>query len=278
MVFHLARSWFRRSSSWLFLGLLLAIALPVSAAPVEESPEESAPAEEETVAPDLSMIEAEPGIDGNGDPVTTEESSIDYYAEASEAIDRAILAELEARYNSQEETTLSPEEDFLLDASLTKVVAAPAAVNDRAVHTMPVSEAYQIELDGVQYYCWFPNGARVQVTDEGDIYNESGSNITGLISTSLTGVNLSGYNDFVTFAPLLATSSNNNAYRYGSRVYITDYYVSGNTLYNNVSYVQSAKMIKAPGAGYGFNSYQFVVYAGLCLICVLLLLRGGHKN
>lgn len=231
----------------------------------------------ETIADDLAEIEAEPGVNGYGESYQ-EETTIDYYAVASEAIDRAFLEELEARYRPTEEQTLSPEEDFLLDASLSEVRAAPAAEGVRAVQTMPKSQAYLLNLDGTEYYAWFPAGAKLQVTDEGDIYNESGANITGVISTSLTGVSLNGYNDFVTVAPLLATSSNNNAYRYGSRVYITDYYSSGNTLYNNVTYVTSAKKVEAPGAGYGFSSYQIMVFCALLFVVVLLILRGGRRT
>lgn len=274
-MFRSARLWFLLSSWLLFSALLLVIGLVVLAAPEEESQEEPAPVLE-TVAQELSQIEAEPGIDGYGEPIT-EATSIDYYSLAMDAIERAAYESLaEKLEETTEEHTLSPEEDFLVDAPLVQVLAAPDPVR-AASPTMPKSKAYLLELDGVEYYAWFPAGATLGVSDEGYIYNEGSANISAVISTSLNGVSLGGYNDFVTVAPLLATSSNNNAYRYGSRVYITDYYVQGNTLYNNVTYISSAKALETPGAGYGFSNYQIAILAGVLLIVILLVMRGQRK-
>lgn len=245
MEFQSERLWCRLLSWLLSSVLLLATGLVVLAAPDEESPEEPAPALE-TVAADLNQIEAEPGVNAMGEEMT--ESSVDYYALAMEAIERAYMESLAEKLEEKtEETTLSIEEDFLAQPELAEIRAATDPVR-AASPTMPKSKAYLLELDGIQYYAWFPSGSTLGVSDEGYIYNEGSANISAVISTSLDGVSLGGYNDFVTVAPLLASSSNNNAYRYGSRVYITDYYVQGNSLYNNVTYVGSAKMISSNAA------------------------------
>lgn len=274
MVYRSARLWSLLLSWLLFSALLLGTGLAVLAAPEEESQEEPAPALE-TVAADLNQIEAEPGINALGEEMT--ESSVDYYALAMEAIERAYMESLaEKLEETTEESTISLEEDFLAQPELAEVRAAADPVR-AASPTMPKSKAYLLELDGVQYYAWFPSGSTLGVSDEGYIYNEGSANISAVISTSLDGVSLGGYNDFITIAPLLASSSNNNAFRYGSRVYITDYYVQGNTLYNNVTYIGSAKMIDKPGAGYGFSSYQLVVFAALLLIVIMLFMRGNRR-
>ena len=266
--------------SWLlFSALLLGIALPALAAPVEELPEESETEETspilETVAENLEDIEAEPGVNAMGESMT---ESVDYYALASEAIERAYYESLAATYQTQEKTTLSAEEDFLQLAPLAQVNAAPVLNAANGSVTMPESKAYKLVLDGNEYYAWFPDGKELVVTDEGYFYNESSSSITALVSNSLDGVDINSYNDFVTVSPLLSSSSNNNSYRYGSRVYITHYYVTGNSLYSDVNYITDARCTKTPGAGYGFSKYQYVIFAGILIIVFMLLLSGRHRK
>lgn len=243
------------------------------------------PEELETVAENLEEIEAEPGVNPYGESVVSETGeSLDYAAIASEAIERAQYESLAAIYGEEEteavlqteEPTLSVEEDFLLQPEITSVLAAEP-VRAAQIYDMPEAKAYKLNLDGTEYYAWFPSGAELVVTDEGYFYNGTASAITGVISTSLDGINLNGYNDFVTVAPLLSTSSNNNAYRYGSRVYITDYYVSGSNLLSTVSYVSSYSCVKEPGAGYGFSKYQLTIFGLLFLAILLLVIRWGKK-
>lgn len=230
----------------------------------------------ETVAEDLNQIEAEPGVNALGESF---EESQDYYIEAlqqildEEGYDLQIVERTEPETESP--SSLSVEEDFLSQPEMVKVLAVqdPEAVR-AAAPVLPSSKAYRLRLDGVEYWAWFPAGSELVVTDEGYIYNESATNITGVISNSLDGVSLGGFNDFVTIAPLLTTGSNNNAFRYGSRVYITDYYSSGNALYNNVSYVSEAKALEKPGAGYGFTRYQLLTVAFLLILVLILLIRG----
>lgn len=229
----------------------------------------------ETLPDGLDGVEAEPGVDGYGE-------SIDYESIASEAIDQYILQSLEARYHTEEqreENTLSIEEDWALDAPLVgiKAAAAPDQVLAAVHPAMPEAKAYQLQLDNRTVYAWFPDGATLGVSDDGYIYNASGSNITGVIADNLDGIDINGFNDTVTITPLLNSSGNNNAYRYGSRVYITDYYTSGSTLQNTVSYVQSAQLVKAPGAGYGFSSFQLAVYGFGLLLVLLLVMRFIRK-
>lgn len=243
--------------------------------------EETAPAIEEIVTAEvpqnLQEIEAEPGVNAVGEEIQTQP---DFYAIASQAIEEAsIQAILDQYATSQadtEEQTLSPLEIFNQDSVLTEVraAAAPAAATP---YVMPEATAYKLQLDGVEYYAWFPDGAELVVTDEGRLYNQSTSNISGVISRSVDGVSFNSYNDFVTVAPLLASTSNNNAYRYGSRIYITDYSVSGSTLTNSVSYVTDAVVVKQPGAGYGFSRYQIISLAILLIMLFLLLIRWGRK-
>lgn len=254
--------------------------MPEEVSQAEMTPEETAPAIEEIVTAevpqDLAEIEAEPGVNALGESVT-EESYLDYEAIASEAIERAILEDLLERYETTaEESTLSQEDIFQLDSELTEIraVKAPAA---NVPYVMPEAEAYKIILDGVEYFAWFPDGNELVVTDEGRLYNPSASNITGIISTTADGVSFNSYNDTVTVAPLLTASGNNNAYRYGSRIYITDYYVTGSQLYNTVSYVTNAEVVKKPGAGYGFSRYQIISLAILLVMLFLLMIRWGRK-
>lgn len=230
----------------------------------------------QTVAENLADIEAEPGVNAFGESIE-ESSSIDYQAIASEAIEMAILQELEARYASNEdelitdEETLSIDEIFRQDAALQAVQGIEIRAANNPV--MPEAKAYKIELDGVQYYCWFPAGAEVGITDDGYLYNETANNITGIIATDLSGVSLNSYNDSVTIAPLLNTSGNNNAFRYGSRVYISDYYSSGNTLNYTTTYVNDAKVIEKPSPGYGFSRFQIALLFVAGLIVLFSVLR-----
>lgn len=233
----------------------------------------------ETLAEDLAGIEAEPGINPYGEAMT-EEVTIDYESIAQEAIDQYILSSLEARYNTEEqleEITLSPEEDFALDSPMVGVKAAPLAAAAPAQNVMPEQKAYKLDLDGREVYAFFAADAELGVTDDGYIYNETGANITGIIADSLDSFSLNSYNDTVTVAPLLNSSGNNNAYRYGSRVYVTDYYSSGTTLQNSVTYISEAKLLDSPGAGYGFSRFQIVSFTMLLLMVFLLIVRFARK-
>lgn len=235
----------------------------------------------ETLAPDLDHVEAEPGVNGNGEPYTAEETLLDYQAIASEAFERAEYERLQAIYGTTEEettpeeTTLSVEEDFLLDSQLVEVRAASQLRVANPV--MPEAKAYQLNIGGTTYYAWFPAGARLVVCEDGTIYNETGANITGIISNSLNGVNVNGYNDTITVAPLLSGSGNNNAYRYGSRVYTTHYYVSGSSLLNSTTYQTDVTCEKEPGAGYGFTNFQYVTIGILLILLFLLIVRFFRK-
>lgn len=235
-----------------------------------------------TVAEDLNQIQAEPGVNALGESYEeTQLESDDFVAALQEILDQEgyelqIVAATEAE--TEELSTISLEEDFLAVPILDEIRAASDPQAARAVMpALPTSKAYKLDLDGYQYYAWFPAGAELVVTDEGYIYNESSSNISGVIAASADGVSLGGYNDFVTIAPLLSTGSNNNAYRYGSRVYITDYYAGVNGLSSTVNYISSAKAIDKPGAGYGFSRYQLLT-VGFFLILVLVLLIRGRKS
>lgn len=230
----------------------------------------------ETVAPDLSQIPAEPGIDGYGESMTEPANDV-FIQELQNILDQEgyDLQIVERTEPETEVSTLSLEEEFAAQPELAEVRAASDPELSRAQSPlMPEEKAYKLSLDGVEYYAWFPAGAELVVTDEGYIYNEGASNITGAISNSLNGLSLGSYNDFVTIAPLLTTGSNSNAYRYGSRVYITDYYVNNGTLYNSVSYVTEAKALDTPGAGYGFSRYQLLTIGFLLILVFILLIRG----
>lgn len=254
--------------------------MPEEVNQTEVTPEETLPAIDEIataeVPKDLSAIEAEPGVNALGESAT-EETSLDYEAIASEAIERALLEDLLQRYETTpEESTLSLEDDFNLDAVMTEVKGAQL----RAANTpyvMPEANAYKLSLDGNEYYAWFPAGAELVVTDEGRLYNSTSSNITGVISSTLDGIAFNSYNDTITVAPLLTSSGNNNAFRYGSRIYVTDYYSSGSQLYNSVSYVTDAEVLKKPGAGYGWSRFEFITVAIYTIILFLLIIRWGRK-
>lgn len=226
----------------------------------------------ETIADDMAAIEAEPGVNPYGEEPETQQVDDIYYEIASKAIEEYILSAAEASTESEkqsEEATLSVLEDFEMPAALNEVKAVPmlTAVNS----VMPEQKAYKLDLDGREVYAWFPAGAELGVTDDGYIYNETGSNIVGIIADSLDAVHINGVNDTVTVTPLLNGSGNNNAYRYGSRVYLTHYIVSGTTLQSTVNYVSSSSLVKRPGAGYGFSSFQLTMF-GIGLLLVLILI------
>lgn len=231
----------------------------------------------ETVAENLDQIEAEPGVNAEG------ETYIDYSAIASEAIERAEYERLQAIYGESEtdpyqeteESTLSVQEIFNLDSEMVSVNAAPEV--KAVLPTMPESKAYKLILDGREVYAWFPSGSRLVVTSDGYIYNETGSTITGVISDTINGVSFNSFNDTVSITPMLSGSGNNNAYRYGSRVYITDYYVSGSSLFNSTSYVSNATCVREPGAGYGFSNYQYAMFGLLFVLVLLLIVRFFRK-
>lgn len=232
----------------------------------------------ETIAENLEEIPAEPGVNPYGESI--QETSIDYESIANEAIDQYILSSLEAVYHTEEqheETTLSIEEDWALDAPVTAVKAAPLAAPAAGSVTMPESKAYKLNLDGREVYAWFPDGQELSVSEDGYVYNATAANITGVIADSLTGIDLNSYNDTVTITPALTGSGNNNAYRYGSRVYVTDYSVAGNTLTNTVTYVNTSTLVKAPGAGYGFSKFELTLFGFGLLLIMLLVVRFVRK-
>lgn len=270
---------YRRLFLALLCALLLAIVFPAYRALAAQLPEEQT--EPETVARDPAEIEAEPGINALGE-------SIDYYAIASAAIDAYQYESLSAKMESEAMETLETEEETVpsvmdlweADSELTEVNAPAAGFALLAAsnsYTMPKAQSYNITLDGVDYYVFFPSGQKLEMTDEGYPYNPSASNIVGIISNSLDGVDLRSYNNTVTFTPAFTASGNNNAYRYGSRIYITRYYTSGNNLYNDVTYIANAHVNDEPGAGYGFSSFEIVVFAALIFIVAALVLRGARK-
>lgn len=253
----------------------------------ESSVEETAAAAE-TVAADLADIEAEPGVNAMGEEVTESATEIDYYAIASEAVERAQLASLEAAYQTEmetelletEESTLSLEENFNLDAALTSVksVSLTSTSTSSGAFVLTEQNAYQLQLDGDTYYVWFPSGARLEVSDDGYIYNATDANISGVLSSTLDGVDYNSYNDTLTIAPMFTSSGNNNAYRYGSRVYITDYYESSSSyLQSDVTYVSEAICLKEPGAGYGFSNFQLVTFGMMFTLLLVLLMRFVRK-
>lgn len=235
-----------------------------------------------TVADDLSDIEAEEGVDVYGSEYEpeTEVQSVDYQAIASKAIEEYLLQSLEDKYQTEEESTeaqtLSVLDNWLLDSEVSEIQAAPQLRAGNPV--MPEGKAYKLKLDNRTVYAWFSSSAELGTTDEGYLYNESSNNITGIIADSLDGVSLNSYNDTITVTPLLTGSGNNNAYRYGSRVYVTDYYVSGSTLVNSVNYISSAEVLEKPDAGYGFTRFQLAGLGLLLLLVILMLLRGLWRD
>lgn len=246
----------------------------------------------ETVAQDLSDIEAEEGVDAYGSEyeseteveTAAESTEIDYEAIASRAIEEALFQSLSVKYESEteeiysssEEVTLSQLEIFQADSELQQIQSAPALRAGNPV--MSEGKAYKLNLDGREVYAWFSGSAELSVSDDGYLYNESSNNVVGVIADTLDGLSFNSFNDTVTVAPLLTGSGNNNAYRYGSRVYVTDYYASGNSLYNTVSYISSAKVIDKPDPGYGFSKVQMVGIGLLLTLVVLVLLRGLWRD
>lgn len=235
----------------------------------------------ETLAENLSDVEAEAGVNGYGEPIT-EEGSIDYYAEASQAIEMAILESLQEKYvlatpEETEEVTLSPGELLKEEPEIMQIEAAQQ-LRAAGSATMKKELAYKVLIGNSEYYVWFPAGAEVDTTDEGFLYNATGSNLVGVVGSDLDSISIDGYNDTITVAPLLNSSGNNNAYRYGSRVYITDYYVSNNTLQSNVTYYQGVKVLEEPSPGYGFSRFQIALLFVLGVLALITIIRGLWRD
>lgn len=134
---------------------------------------------------------------------------------------------------------------------------------------------YRLSISGQEYSFFVPEDVQSLMVLDGSIVNMGSSSVTGLLVSNDGSVNLNSWQErFLTVQPLLTSSGNNNAYRYGSRCYITTYSVgSGSSLTSTTSYVVPS-VTGQPKPGHNFDSFQLFV-CGALLLSLLFSLIGG---
>lgn len=212
----------------------------------------------ETVATDLSIIEGEPGVNAVGEAVgETEEEAVE---------EGATLAAM-------------PSFAALEDISVSDFSAAPLMLSVNNSDNLADNSYYVLRSGSTLYYCFFPQGTVLGVSDDGFVYNPTSANIVGVYSTSPDGIKLNSYNNTITLQPLFTSGGNNYAYQYGSRVYLTTYRPStGNSLSGTVSYVSNMQLESKPALGSGFSSYQIAVLGLLLLIAIVHIIRSVWRD
>lgn len=134
---------------------------------------------------------------------------------------------------------------------------------------------YRLSISGQEYLFFLPEDVETLVVIDGSIVNLGSSSITGLLVPVDEPVNFYSWQErYLTIQPLLTSSANNNAYRYGSRIYVTSYSIgTGTSLSSTTSYVVPS-VLAEPKPGHSFDSFQLFV-CGALLVSLLFSLIGG---
>lgn len=133
--------------------------------------------------------------------------------------------------------------------------------------------AYTLSIGGIDYQAYFPVDAALDVIDD-QLVNVGSANITGILSADGSEDLNSWIRQYITLSPLYTSSGNTNAYRYGSRAYVTTYAAgTGNSLTSEQEYVRPV-VVDQPKLGVDFSLFQILV-VGLLFVLVLFDSLGG---
>lgn len=126
---------------------------------------------------------------------------------------------------------------------------------------------YQVRISGNTYYAYFPVDSQLAVLD-GSLVNLGSSNVSGALSQ--TGrLEIDSYHQMMlTVQPLLTTGSQSNAYRYGSRSYITTYTPGLNSTLSSTNSYVSVSVLDSPSPGSGWNQWELGVFVLLFALVI----------
>lgn len=217
---------------------------------------------------DLENALAESGdgyiVDGNGDMHSMESSS----EIATVSIEETQEIEME---------TVLPEEESVpaveLDTVESVQVLSLATPRAASVDLSDLSTSYKVSIDGTEYFAFFQRTDGLEVID-GHFVNTGVNTIQALLSTTATVNPDTWHEKYLSIVPLFGSSGNKSAYSYGSRAYITTYWVdSRDRLDSSTSYVQP-EVVKEPKLAADWSPYMLVI--AFCLIAMLFVdLLGG---
>lgn len=218
---------------------------------------------DETLASDFSSIPAEITEDGyvsaDGENYVTEDG----------------FAVLESESESDADLTTSVLESDIEVLANENVFPVSDPVLLSASYLPDSGNVYHLSISGQEYSLFVPEDIETLMVLDGSIVNMGSSSVTGLLVANDGAVNVYSWQErFLTIQPLLTSSANNNAYRYGSRCYITTYSVgSGSSLTSTTTYVVPS-VTSEPKPGHNFDSFQLFV-CGALLLSLLFSLIGG---
>ena len=170
--------------------------------------------------------------------------------------------------------TAAETEEFLEIDSANDVVVLSSPQSAKVDLGDSLASCYQLRISGTTYNAFFQTTDNLQVID-GKLINTGSSTIQALLSTSTT-IDVDAWQQrYLSVLPLFGSSSNNSAYQYGSRCYITTYSASSsyNRLDSTTTYVQP-DVLKEPKWGSDW-SIPTVIIIFLLLVLVLFDMLGG---
>lgn len=218
----------------------------------------------ETVPEELSDVygesDSDSAVDGLGE-------SVDILGESG-----TDPADSETIPESVPETAAETEEFFEIDSADDVVVlSSPQSANVELGDSL--ANCYQLRISGTTYYAFFQSSDNLKVID-GKLINTGSSTIQALLSTS-TSIDVYAWQQrYLSVLPLFGSSSNNSAYQYGSRCYITTYSVGQyNRLDSTTTYVQP-DVLEEPKWGSDWSITTMIIIF-LLLVLVLFDLLGG---
>lgn len=131
---------------------------------------------------------------------------------------------------------------------------------------------WKLTINSTEYSVLFPDGSDLVVVN-GYLYNRGSSTITGVIIDN-TFSDSSYFHKSISVLPLASNSTQNQVYRYGSRIYLTTFSrgASSTSLVTDVQYVQPTDVVRPSGWK---MSQEGLVISALLLFSVLVSIIGG---
>lgn len=126
---------------------------------------------------------------------------------------------------------------------------------------------YQLRISGTTYYAYFPVDSNLAVLN-GYLVNMGSANVSGVLSRT-GSLEVDSYNQYMlTIQPLLTTGSQSNAYRYGSRSYMTTYSPGTNNTLNSTNSYVSVQVLDIPSAGAGWDQWHLGMFVLLLALVI----------
>ena len=171
--------------------------------------------------------------------------------------------EQEESIRSYEEATVSPEMELESIESYSS--------NLRSSPVRNFKNLWKLKINSSEYDVLFPSNAALEVVS-GKLYNMGNNNITGVIVDSNFS-DSSYFSKTITILPVASSNTQTTVYRYGSRIYITDYSTGqNNNLVTNVTYVQPDVAYRP--SGWSLSKGEWVLCALLLFSILVSILVG----